>query len=222
MKNPGTTYIYLSCIFCTIIVTGNLIFQKFVGIDFFGISFEISVGAFLFPLTFLISDLVTEFYGKRMALQMINAAVICSFVVFALVVVSDSLSATSWSRVDDATFSLVFSAFGLSAFGSVIANYLAQVVEVNTFSYLKKLTLGRHLWLRNNVSTIIGQLVDSFMVAAIGSSVGIVPWEQFFVLVYSSFGFKVVAALLDTPFCYLGFYLMQRSTGGQQESLEPA
>lgn len=204
------TYIYLSCIFCTIIVTGNLIFQKYVDIDMFGFSFEISVGTFLFPLTFLISDLVTEFYGKRLAMQMINAAICCSLIVFGLIMVSDYLSATSWSKVDDQTFSLVFAAFGLSAIGSMIANYLGQIIEINIFATVKRLTSGKHLWLRNNVSTIIGQLVDSVVVIVIAASFGIVPWQQFSILVLSSFGFKVIAAILDTPLCYLGYYLMSK------------
>jgi queuosine precursor transporter len=203
-------YILLCSVFCTVVVTGNLIFQKFIYLNFFGYIFELSVGVLLYPITFLISDLITEFYGVVYAKLMIRSAVVCSLIVLGLIILSDWFSATSWSLVDDSTFSKVFNVYGIGSFASIVANYFAQAMDVNIYSYLKKLTSGKHLWLRNNVSTFIGQFVDTIIVISILSFYGIIPFSQFITVMVGSLSFKLLAALLDTPFCYLGYYLINK------------
>lgn len=204
-------YVVLCALFCTIIVTGNLIFQKFITISVFSYTLEISVGVLFYPLTFLLSDLVTEFYGTANAKLMIKIAVLCSFVVLGLICISDLFIATEWSVVDSDTFHKVFNAYGIGAASSIIANYFGQVTDIYVFSYLKHLTKGSPLWLRNNVSTISGQLVDSFLVISILCLFNIIPWGQFSIVILSSLSFKVIAALMDTPLCYLGYYLINAS-----------
>lgn len=210
MNKSINLYVILCSIFCTIIVTGNLIFQKFIQLDIFGYVFEISVGVLLYPVTFLISDLVTEFYGKLYAKLMIRAAVICSIMVLGLVSLSDWCFATSWSVVDDETFHKVFNVYGIGAGASIAANYMGQRVDIQIYSYLKQLTSGKHLWLRNNVSTFLGQFVDTITVVSLLSMFSIIPFSQFFTVVVSSLSFKILAALCDTPFCYLGYYLINK------------
>lgn len=211
MTNSLKLYVIFCSIFCTIIVTANLIFQKFVSISLFGNVLEISVGVMLYPVTFLISDFVTEFYGKESARFMVNIAILCSFIVFILILVSDYCSATEWSMIDDAIFHKVFNVYGIGAIASIIANYLGQLVDIYLFSYLKLLTDGKYLWLRNNVSTILGQLVDTVVVISILCVFEIIPQEQFFIISLSSLSFKILAALADTPLCYLGYYLIRKS-----------
>ena len=211
MTNSLKLYVIFCSIFCTIIVTANLIFQKFVSISLFGNVLEISVGIMLYPITFLISDFVTEFYGKESARFMVNIAILCSFIVFILILVSDYCSATEWSMIDDAIFHKVFNVYGIGAIASIIANYLGQLVDIYFFSYLKLLTDGKYLWLRNNVSTILGQLVDTVVVISILCVFEIIPQEQFFIISLSSLSFKILAALADTPLCYLGYYLIRKS-----------
>jgi uncharacterized integral membrane protein (TIGR00697 family) len=211
MTNSLKLYVIFCSIFCTIIVTANLIFQKFVSISLFGNVLEISVGVMLYPITFLISDFVTEFYGKESARFMVNIAILCSFIVFILILVSDYCSATEWSMIDDAIFHKVFNVYGIGAIASIIANYLGQLVDIYFFSYLKLLTDGKYLWLRNNVSTILGQLVDTVVVISILCVFEIIPQEQFFIISLSSLSFKILAALADTPLCYLGYYLIRKS-----------
>ena len=209
MTRSSKIYVILCSIFCTIIVTGNLIFQKFVTITIFSNVMELSVGVLLFPITFLISDLVTEFYGKEGGRLMIKIAVLCSLMVFGLVMIADYCSATEWSAVDDKVFHSVFNVYGVGAVASIIANYCGQWIDIYIYAYLKKMTRGSHLWFRNNVSTIVGQGVDSFIVLFILSYFEIIPSSQFLIIFLSSFSFKVLAAILDTPFCYLGCCLIR-------------
>jgi len=208
MNGSLKLYIIFCSIFCTVMVTGNLIFQKFVTLSIFNNVLEISVGVLLYPLTFLISDLVTEFYGKSAAKFMINVAIICSIIVLGLISVSDYCNATKWSVIDDQTFHKVFNVYGINAVASIVANYFGQLCDIYLFSYLKKLTQGRHLWFRNNVSTIVGQSIDTIIIVSILSFFDIIPWEQFIMVTVSSLSFKILATLASTPFCYWGYYLM--------------
>ncbi len=203
-------YIILCSIFCTVIITGNLIFQKFITLGILGSRLELSVGVLLYPITFLISDLVTEFYGKMAAKFMIQMAVMCSVTVAGIVLLANYFNATEWSVVDNQTFYKVFNVYGVGAIASIIANYLGQLCDISIYSYIKIFTNGKHLWLRNNVSTIIGQGVDTVTVISILCWFSIIPWEQFSTVILSSLLFKILAALADTPFCYLGHYLMKK------------
>lgn len=203
-------YIVLCCIFCTTIVSANMIFQKYVNLPFFSYNFELSVGVLFYPITFLISDLVTEFYGKEAAKHMIITAVICSVTVMGLLLISDYCKSTSWSIVDDETFHKVFNAYGIGTIASIIATFFGQLIDVYIFLYFKELTNSKHLWLRNNVSTIVGQLVDTILVLLILCNFKIIPWELFTIVLGSSFAFKFLAALADTPFCYLGHYVIRK------------
>jgi uncharacterized integral membrane protein (TIGR00697 family) len=120
------------------------------------------------------------------------------------------LPATEWSAVDGGTFHRVFNAYGIASIASIIANYIGQLIDIRIFLRIKILTNNKHLWIRNNVSTIVGQFVDTITVVSILSIFSIIPKEQFFIVIYSSLVFKIIAALLDTPFCYLGHYFMRK------------
>lgn len=207
-NSANKIYLVLCCLFCTVIVTGNLIFQKFIMLDFGFYVFEISAGVMLFPLTFLISDFVTEFFGKAASTVMINTAMICCCMTIGLIAISGYFVATEWSAVDDDTFSNVFNAFSIGAISSVIANYFGQKAEIQVYSVLKQRTGNRHLWLRNNVSTIIGQAVDTSLVVSMLVVVGFIPVQQIIPVVVSSFSFKVIMAILDTPLFYAGYYFI--------------
>ncbi len=203
-------YIAFCTVFVTVVITGNLIFQKFIHLQLFGYMFEISVGVLLYPITFLISDFVTEFYGRNYAKFMVQIGVLCSLIVFALISFADYFQAVSWSPVNNTIFHQVFSVYGVAAIASIIANYLGQIVDIYVFAYFKELTNSRHLWFRNNVSTILGQAVDTAVVVSILYAVSMVPGEQYINVIFSSLFFKIIAALLDTPFCYLGYYLIKK------------
>ena len=124
MKN--TTYIFLVCLFCNIFVTGNLIFLKFTTLKIFNLTLDVSVGILLFPITFVISDLVTEFYGKAKAFLMINMSIAITLLTVIVIYIADSMKAASWSTVSNETFSLVFGSFGVAVFSSLVANYISQ------------------------------------------------------------------------------------------------
>jgi len=200
-------YLVLAALFITSLVVSNLIFQKFFSWDFFGVyTFEISVGILPYPLTFLVTDLISEIYGKKKANQVVIAGIFASFFSLLIIYVSDMVPATPWSPVKDDMFTKVFGFSIIAVFSSMIAYLLAQFVDIRIYHYWKKLTKGRHLWLRNNFSTVTSQFLDTFSVLFLLCSFGVIEWNLFAKLLLNGFLFKVLVAALDTPLLYLAVH----------------
>lgn len=200
-------YMVLSALFIASLVASNLIFQKFFYWDFFGIhTFEISVGILPYPVTFLITDIISEVYGKKKANLVVTSGIFASFFSLLIVYLADAVPATAWSPIDDSLFEKVFGATAIAVFASMVAYLLAQYIDIQLFHFWKRLTKGRHLWLRNNFSTFLSQFVDTFSVLFLLCSFGKIDWELFSGLLLSGFLFKVMVAALDTPFLYAAVY----------------
>lgn len=210
-KKAERLYLILAALFISSLVAGNLMFQKFFSWDFFGIhTFELSVGILPYPITFLITDLISEIYGKRRANQVVMAGLVSTVFVLALVVISSSLEATDWSPVNDAIFNNVFGLTAAAVTASMIAYLLAQLIDIRIYHFWKRLTKGKHLWLRNNASTITSQMVDTASVLFLLCFFGAIKWDLFTTLFWSGFLFKLLVAACDTPLLYLGVYLTKR------------
>jgi uncharacterized integral membrane protein (TIGR00697 family) len=207
-------YLVLAALFITALVVSNLIFQKFFYWDFFGIyTFEISVGILPYPITFLITDLISEVYGKKKANQMVTTGIFASFFSLLIVLIADATPAMETSPIGDELFSSVFGATAVAVFASMIAYLLAQYIDIQIFHFWKRVTRGKHLWLRNNFSTFLSQFVDTFTVLFLLCSFGKISWDIFGALLLSGFLFKVLIAAIDTPFLYAGVYFLRNKFG---------
>ena len=162
MKNQAQSlFLILSGIFIAALVSCNLIFQKFFTWSPFGLyTFEISVGIIPYPITFLVTDIISEIYGRKRANKVVLAGLFSSIFVLAVVMIANASQATEWSPVDNNTFSEVFGLTGVAVGASMIAYLLAQFIDIRVFHFWKRLTKGKYLWLRNNASTFSSQLVD--------------------------------------------------------------
>ena len=202
-------YLFLSSIFITALVVSNLIFQKFFSwypfnFEVFGIKlFELSVGVLPYPITFLITDIISEIFGKRKANQVVVMGILASIFSIGLLLLGDVLPASSSSPIDDKTFNLVFSASPLAVLASMSAYLIAQFLDIRIYHFWKQLTQGKYLWLRNNFSTFSSQIIDSTTVIALLCIFDILAWDLFLGLVLSSITFKIVVAVIDTPLLYL-------------------
>ncbi|NQY43791.1 MAG: queuosine precursor transporter [Legionellales bacterium] len=204
-------YLVLTCLLCVVFVSSNLIFKKFVYINITPwLQFEVSVGVLYFPITFLITDLLTEFYGKDKAKQAVQLCLFTGVAIIFLIVLADYLNATDWSPIDDHLFTKVFNVYEISVFASFITFYISQIFDIHVFSMVKKITHGKHLWLRNNLSSFISQFIDTVLVIGILCLFGIIPISKFPVVVSSSYMFKLIIAVFDTPFCYLAHFYIKK------------
>jgi queuosine precursor transporter len=210
-------YFILSGLFICSLVVSNLIFQKFFywypfgDVTIFGAKlFEISVGILPYPITFLITDIISEIYGKKKANQVVTTGIFASVFSLGIIYLANEVPAIPNSPVDNATFSTVFGQTALAVLASMLAYLAAQYIDIQIYHFWKKLTNGRMLWLRNNFSTITSQAVDTFSVLFLLCSFNILPWNVFSGLFISGFVFKLFIALIDTPFLYLAVYFFRR------------
>ena len=209
-------YILLGALFITSLVVSNLIFQKFFywypfDIEIFGSKlFEISVGILPYPVTFLITDLISEIYGKKRANDVVIVGIFASLFSLLIIYTASNVSATSWSYVDDNTFQTVFGNSMIAVFASMLTYLFAQFVDIQIYHFWKRVTKGKHLWLRNNFSTWFSQFIDTFTIVFLLCSFEIIVWANFKGLLVSGFLFKVIVAACDTPFLYLGVYLFRK------------
>ena len=210
-------YLYLGALFITSLVVSNLIFQKFFywnpfgDVTVFGAPlFEISVGILPYPITFLITDLISEIFGRKKANQIVVAGIFASFFSLAIVYTANVVPATVWSPVNDGLFTSVFGNTIVAVFASMMAYLLAQFVDIQIYHFWKNLTKGKYLWLRNNFSTFSSQLIDTFTVVLLLCAFGEISWDKFTGLVISGFVFKIIIAFIDTPFLYLFVYILRK------------
>ncbi len=215
-------YLTLAGVFIALLVSCNLIFLKFIEWQPFGLfTFVISVGLIPYPLTFLVTDLISEIYGAKRANDVVKVGLLCAVLVMLLTLVADAVPAMDGSVVSDQEFSKVFGLTGAAVSASMLAYLLAQFVDIKLFHFWKKLTKGKHLWLRNNFSTILSQLLDTLTVLLLLCSLDALDWGLFGTIFVSSFLFKVIVAIFDTPLFYLFAKLIKKYFGlGDLDELE--
>ena len=215
-------FLTLAAIFLAALIACNLIFRKFFAWDvpflgFLGLNprMDLSVGILAYPVTFICTDVLSEFYGRRRVSQLVTAGFFASVFVVGLVSLSTVLPATDWSVVDDATFDLVFGIQPAAVGASMCAYLGAQYLDIRLFHFWKRRTRGRHLWLRNNASTFTSQLVDTILVNTILSLLGVgeITPERLPILVANGVLFKWFVAVVDTPLVYAAVWFLKTKLG---------
>ena len=127
-----------------------------------------------------------------------------------IILIADFAPAIDNSPINDIIFHQVFGLSPLAVFASMIAYLCAQFIDIRIFHFWKKLTHGKHLWLRNNFSTFASQFIDTFTVLFLLCSFKILSWTIFTSLLISGFLFKVIIAALDTPILYGSVFLFRK------------
>ena len=201
-------YILLAGIFIASLVTCNLIANKFVTVNLGFKVFIISAGILPYPLTFLVTDLISEIYGQKKANLVVFSGFVASIFVLSFLWLGAQFNSIPNSIVDDFTYNTVFQNAWRLITASMVAYLFAQFIDVRVFHFWKKLTNGKHLWLRNNGSTIASQLIDTTLVISI-LFVGVWDTNQILSAIIDGWIFKMLIALLDTPIIYVAIYLLK-------------
>jgi len=146
-------YYVLGALFIAALITCNLIANKFITVDLGFKTFIISAGVLPYPVTFLITDILSELYGQKRTTQVVLSGLVASIFVLFVLWLGAQFPALETSPVSDETYNQVFQNAWRVIAASMLAYIVAQLVDVRLFHFWKRLTGGRMLWVRNNFPT---------------------------------------------------------------------
>lgn len=232
MTRADATYTVLAAAFAVVLVLTNIIGTKLFAL--FpdggpawingGESITLTAGIVTYPLTFWLTDIVSELWGRRRADLMVLLGFGMSFLMLGIVQLGLALPPSDfWTLgargIEDpaemqAAFDATFHNPRILLFASMLAYMVAQLFDVRLYHFWWRVTKGRHMWVRNNGSTMISQLVDTIIVNGIFLRWGLsLEWTTIGEIILWVYICKVVLALLDTPLLYLGRGALRRFLG---------
>ena len=212
----------LSMAFMTLLVVANIVAVKIIGIG----PWTLSAGILAYPFTFLVTDTISEVYGRRTATRIVWLGFAFSVGMLLLVWLANIWPAAGFWEGQQA-FSDTLGLLPRIVLGSMVAYLISQNQDVLTFHFLRRRTEGRHLWLRNNVSTVLSQATDTFLFVTIAFA-GTMPGNVFWEIMITQYVIKLLIAAVDTPIVYALVGLVRKyerpsdNTGELTSGLNPA
>ncbi|HMU46085.1 MAG TPA: queuosine precursor transporter [Chitinophagaceae bacterium] len=186
-----------------------------------GLSFTLTCGVLLWPLEFVITDIVNEYYGPKAVRRISITAVILISYAFLMYLAAIRippadvwLNSSSQQGVENiqTSFKAIFGQNMRIIVGSLVAFLVSQLVDVTVFHRIKKITGDKHLWLRATGSTLVSQLVDSYIVLFIAFS-GIFTWQQILAIGIMNYIYKFTMAIALTPVIYFAEKRIEKYVG---------
>lgn len=222
LTRPQKLYVVCAAIFITALVVAEATASKLFTVielpftlSILGQEFNevvMTAGVIAFPVTFIITDLLNEYYGKpgiRFVTWIGMAMIIFEF---GLIQVAMKVPTASISPVPGEAFDTVFGASGRIIVGSLVAYALGQLADISLFHWLRKLTEGRHLWLRATGSTFGSQFIDTFVVLFV-AFYGPLSLQTILAVTLFNYLYKFIVAIVITPVIYLAHWIMDRYLG---------
>jgi uncharacterized integral membrane protein (TIGR00697 family) len=219
-------FVILAGIFSTCLIVGDIIGGKLIQLGLGGQIFTLTVGMIPFPVTFLLTDVLNEFYGHRTArfvtLLGFGLAVLSYVFIFiaGAIPIAPMATAADWKGVTEPAFQNVFLGSQRMILASLAAYMIAQFVDIGVFHLLKRATNNRLIWLRSTGSTVLSQLIDTVVINLV-AWVGILKADEILNVVLSSYSLKVLIAIGLTPLVYLAHTLVQRGLGIEPVVVSP-
>ena len=204
-------FIVLAGFFVTNAIVAELIGGKL--IQFFGL-FTQSLGIILWPIVFILTDLINEHFGKQGVRKLTFITVGLIIYTFILVTIGLNIKAVNFSPVNDENFKIVFGQSQWIMVGSIIAFLLSQLVDVSVFWLLRAKTGNKYIWLRATGSTVVSQLIDTFVVQFIAFVLpGKWAFNEFLKNACWGYSFKLLVALCLVPLIYVGHFAIKKFMG---------
>lgn len=199
-KSPDNKLMLLMAFFAVFYVMANILAFKKVEVG----ALTLTLGLLCFPLLFLITDTVSEVYGKKTAKSMVGYGFIVMAVILVVIQIAIRIPPAGFFAGDGGqnAFAMVMGATLRITLASMAAYLVSQYHDVWAFHFWKGVTKGKHLWLRNNLSTLTSQFLDSIIFIVL-AFYGRVPTEVMVSMVLGQWVVKWLIAIVDTPFCYL-------------------
>ncbi|MBT4850078.1 queuosine precursor transporter [Candidatus Parcubacteria bacterium] len=200
--NLDKKILLLQILFVTSLLLANTVGIKIIQIGPVNASF----GIWLFPLTFLITDVLAEVKGKKFVANLIWSTAIALIFSFIFIQISIWVEPAGRFAETNPAFVTVFKSSARIIIASLIAFVISQFHDIWAFEFWKQKTKGKYLWLRNNLSTIVSQFIDTviFIFIAFYQTNPKFDFAFMWQLIVPYYILKVIIALIDTPFVYLG------------------
>jgi queuosine precursor transporter len=215
LTRPQKLFVVCTAIFLTALVVAEATASKLFTVielpftlEIFGQQFNdvvMTAGVIAFPITFIITDLLNEYYGKsgiRFVTYIGMAMIVFEFVIIQIAL---RVPTASISPVGEEAFKTVFGASGRIIIGSLIAYVIGQLADISLFHWLRGLTEGRHLWLRATGSTFGSQFLDTFIVLFV-AFYGPMTIQTIVAVTLFNYGYKFIVAIVITPLIYLAHW----------------
>ena len=203
--------------FATLVVVANIIAVKPLDVN----GWAVPAGVLAYPFTFLVTDTISELYGRKAATRLVWMGLFLSALMVLLVYVAKILpGAVFWENQE--AFDAILGSVPRVVFASLIAYLISQHADVFLFHFIRKLTNKRHLWMRNICSTVVSQAADTVLFVGI-AFIGVFTGPEVWKLMYTQYLIKIGVALVDTPIVYaLVAYLRPRITATTTDTLASA
>ncbi len=197
---PQTVYQVICSSFSVIVVISNILSAKMIMLPLFHLN--VPAGLIIYPITFLLSGLVTEIFGAKKAKLMVYVALAMSLLSFAVIQIGLVLPGTDLE--EHKAFQAILGLTGLRIFSSLISYLTSQIVDIQLYAAIKQWTSPKFLWLRNNGSTCISQIVDTVMMDLIFLwwGLGMTMTEVVPIMVFS-YLYKACFSIACTPLFYV-------------------
>lgn len=208
-------FVVLAGLFLTCLLVGDIIGGKLYGFRMFGVDFTLSMGMIPFPIVFLLTDTLNEFYGKKAARfvtfvgAVMLALTIMFFAVAGMIPWAPFTRDPAWDGFNPEAWNRIFANSTRILWASVAAYLLSQFLDIYVFAFLKRITNARFLWLRATGSTVVSQLIDTFAINFMAFA-GIMPTNVILKQIALAYLIKVVAAVALTPLIYATHALVER------------
>ncbi|RLF09887.1 MAG: VUT family protein [Thermoprotei archaeon] len=204
----GEVRVVLTSLFVSSLVVANIAASKLV--QFWQLIFP--AGTLAYCITFLCTDLYAEFFGRRETEVVVLSGFAASILMVVLLRLSIAAPIAPFQSSYQEVYASVLGSTERIVLASMAAYLVAQSHDVWAFHFWGRLTKGKHLWLRNNASTMVSQLLDTVVFTLIAFW-GYTPLQALLNMVIALYLVKWFIALCDTPFCYIGVYAVRRAVG---------
>jgi len=212
----GRLLLGLAAIFLTALLIAGVTAGKFFELG----GLAISVGVIPFPITFVLTDVVNEYYGRRGARLLTFVGMAMLVFAFAIIAMARALPVAGNSPIPQPAFDAVFGQSFRFFAGSLVAYTLGQLTDIYAFQFYKRLTQSRHLWLRATGSTALSQVIDTTVVTWVALA-GMLSTGEIFKVIVASYLYKVAVAITLTPLCYLAHNIVTDRLGMPPAPPEP-
>jgi uncharacterized integral membrane protein (TIGR00697 family) len=214
-------FVFLVGLFVTNAVTAELISNKLIQIplsfNLFGLKlgpFTTIIGILPWPIVFLLTDLMNEFYGQKAVRRV--SWITAILIAYCFIIVGLSMNIPAYEipgskLADNESYNKVFGQAQMVIVGSIAAFLVSQLLDAFVFDWIKHKTGNRFIWLRSTGSTLLSQLIDSYIVLYIGFVLGgSLSFSEYIIIAPTNYVLKMIIALLLTPLIYLGHYLVRK------------